>query len=74
MKQTHPGEARTPRALSISSADFRVRPPGRASFEARLRLAPQDEELIALKRLMPAHCTPHPEAPAQRASKDAPRP
>jgi hypothetical protein len=37
-----------------------------ASFEARLRLAPQDEEFSGNK-------APHPEAPAQRASKDAQR-
>jgi hypothetical protein len=36
---------------------------GPASFEARLRLAPQDEEFSTK--------VPHPEAPAQRASKDA---
>ncbi|HJV41064.1 hypothetical protein [Caulobacter sp.] len=36
-----------------------------ASFEARLRLAPQDE--VVSSRI------PHPEAPAQRASKDAER-
>ncbi|AYV47625.1 hypothetical protein CFHF_13295 [Caulobacter flavus] len=35
----------------------------RASFEARLQLAPQDEAVV--------HQRPHPEAPAQRASKDA---
>ncbi|MBC7670029.1 MAG: hypothetical protein H7236_16620 [Gemmatimonadaceae bacterium] len=36
-----------------------------ASFEARLRLAPQDEQF--------SNNFPHPEAPAQRASKDARR-
>ncbi|WP_156400602.1 hypothetical protein [Caulobacter sp. Root655] len=39
---------------------------GPASFEARLRLTPQDEEFSRNK-------VPHPEAPAQQASKDAPR-
>nr|WP_162250234.1 hypothetical protein [Caulobacter sp. Root1455] len=39
---------------------------GPASFEVWLRLAPQDEGFSSNR-------VPHPEAPAQRASKDAPR-
>ncbi|WP_421740114.1 hypothetical protein [Caulobacter sp.] len=39
-------------------------PKAPASFEARLRLAPQDEEFSS-------NNAPHPEAPARRASKDA---